>query len=63
MKALADEHFRYGEGVAGVSGDLVPGIWKRSAMAFAALAAVATLALGWSALQGVFQVIEHTVNA
>ena len=51
VRALGDEHFRYGELVAGVAGDFVPSMWKRLTMAFAALAAVTTLGFAWALLR------------
>ena len=46
VRALGDEHFRYGELVAGVAGDFVPSIRKRLTIAFAALAALFAVAFG-----------------
>ena len=50
MRALGDEHFRYGEAVAGVAG-AAAGPWNRLSIAMTALAAVSTLTLGWSLLR------------
>ena len=50
VKALGDEHFRYGE-LATVGADVGVGPWKRLTMGFAALAVVTTLGLGWSFLR------------
>ena len=50
VRALGDEHFRYGEVAAGVAGT-VASPWNRLTMAFAALAAVATLGFGWALLR------------
>ena len=50
VRALGDEHFRYGElATAGASAAVGP--WNRLTMAFAALAAVSTLAFGWALLR------------
>ncbi len=50
VRALGDEHFRYGEVVAGVGG-AAGGPWKRLAIAFATLAAVTTFGFGWTLLR------------
>ena len=50
VRALGDEHFRYGEAVAGVA-DEGGGPWNRVSIAMTALAAVSTLTLGWSLLR------------
>ena len=47
VRALGDEHFRYGE-LATAGADVGVGPWNRLTMAFAAIAAVLTLTLGWS---------------
>ena len=49
-RALGDEHFRYGEPATEGAG-LAVSPWNRLTTAFAALAAVLTLTLGWSALR------------
>ncbi|MCH7890512.1 MAG: serine/threonine-protein kinase [Gemmatimonadetes bacterium] len=50
VRALGDEHFRYGElAVAGTSAAVGP--WKRLTMAFAALSAVTTLIAAWGWLR------------
>jgi len=47
VRALGDEHFRYGElATAGPDGDFVPGIWKRLTMAFAAAFLVGAITVG-----------------
>ena len=51
VRALGDEHFRYGELTAAGAGGAAAGPWKRLTMAFAALAAVLALTLGWSLLR------------
>ena len=61
-KALGDEHFRYGEDVAGVAGDFVPSMWKRLTMAFATLAAVTTLIAAWSLLRPVSPALVTRVS-
>ena len=50
VRALGDEHFRYGELVAGVAG-ADSGPWKRLAVGFAALAGLFGLGFGWSLLR------------
>ena len=50
VRALGDEHFRYGDLAAASAGGTV-GPWNRLTMAFAAFAAVLALTLGWSALR------------
>ncbi len=50
VRALGDEHFRYGE-LATVGAGVGVGLWKRLTLVGWSLAAVATLALGWSALR------------
>ena len=50
MRALGDEHFRYGDAVAGVA-DEGGGPWNRVSIAMTALAAVSTLTLGWVLLR------------
>ena len=49
-KALADEHFRYGEEAAGVAG-ASRSPWNRLTMVFAALATVTTIGFGWAFLR------------
>ena len=50
VRALGDEHFRYGElAVVGTSAAVGP--WKRLTLAFAALAAVTTLGFAWPLLR------------
>ena len=50
VRALGDEHFRYGElATAGV--DVGVGPWNRLSIGLAGLATVLTLALGWALLQ------------
>ena len=50
VRALGDEHLRYGEPVAvGVGASVGP--WKRLTLAFAAVAALFALTLGWSLLR------------
>ena len=46
VRALGDEHFRYGEAVAGLAG-ADSGLWKRLSIGLATLAAVSTIGLGW----------------
>ena len=48
-RALGDEHFRYGDAVAGV-GAAAAGPWNRLSVALATSAAVLTVALAWSLL-------------
>ena len=48
VRALAEEHFRYGEAVAGVAAST--SLWKGSGMVPSGLALVLALALGWSLL-------------
>ena len=50
VRALGDEHFRYGE-LATVGADVGVGPWKRLTVAMTAFAAVATLVAGWSLLR------------
>ena len=50
VKAVGDEHFRYGEAVAGVGG-MRGGTWNRLTVAMSVVAATSTLALGWSMLR------------
>ena len=50
VRALGDEHFRYGEAVAGVAG-AAAGPWNRLTVAFAALATVSTIGFGWVLLR------------
>ena len=50
VRALADEHFRYGEAVAGVDSAGV-GPWKRVSIATTALAVVSTIGFGLSLLR------------
>jgi len=50
VRALGDEHFRYGEAVAGVSG-ATTGPWNRLTMATTAGAVLFALAFGWSLLR------------
>ena len=47
VRALGDEHFRYGEAVVGV-GAAGAGPWKRLSIASTALAATFAVAFGWS---------------
>ena len=49
-KAVGDEHFRYGEDVAGVVA-VAAGPWNRLTMAMTTLAALLALTLGWSLLR------------
>ena len=49
VKALGDEHFRYGE-LKGAGAGAGVGPWNRLTMAFAALAAVTTLGFAWALL-------------
>ena len=46
VRALGDEHFRYGEAVAGLAG-ADSGLWKRLSIGLATLAAVSTIGFGW----------------
>ena len=48
--ALEDDHFRYGETVAGVSGASV-GLWNRLSIGLAGLVTVLALTLSWSLLR------------
>ena len=50
VRALGDEHFRYGEAIAGMGGTST-GPWKRVAMATTVLAALFASAFGWSLLR------------
>ena len=50
VRALGDEHFRYGEAVVGVV-DADSGPWKRLSIGLAALAAVSTAVAGWALLR------------
>ena len=50
VRALGDEHFRYGEAVAGLAG-AASGPWKQIAVGAITVAAVTTLAFGWSLLR------------
>jgi len=50
VRALGDEHFRYGE-LEGAGAGAGVGPWNRLTMAFAALAAVTTLGFGWALLR------------
>ena len=50
VRALGDEHFRYGEVAAGVARASV-GPWKRLTIAMTTLAALLALTLGWSLLR------------
>ena len=50
VRALGDEHFRYGELATAGAGAAV-GPWNRLTMAFAALAAVTTLGFAWALLR------------
>ena len=50
-RGLGDEHFRYGEVMAGVAGDFVPSIWNRLTMAMTATTLLLALAFGWSMLR------------
>ena len=50
VRALGDEHFRYGESVAG-AGVASTGLWNWLTMATTALATLSTLMLGWSFLR------------
>ena len=50
VRALGDEHFRYGEAVAGVA-DAGAGPWNRLTVAFATLAAAFAITLGWLLLR------------
>ena len=49
VRALGDEHFRYGE-LATLGADVGVGSWKRLTMAFAALAALFAIGFAWSLL-------------
>ena len=51
VRALGDEHFRYGELATGVAGDFVPGIWRQLATGLAVLATALAVMLGWSLLR------------
>ena len=48
VRALGDEHFRYGELAATGAGGVATGLWNRLTMAFAALAVAASIAVGWT---------------
>ena len=50
VRALGDEHFRYGEDVAGVT-DVSAGPWNRLTLAMTVVVALSTLAFGWSFLR------------
>ena len=50
VRALGDEHFRYGEAVAGVDG-AVASLWKRVAILGWSAAAVFAVTFGWSLLR------------
>ena len=50
VRALEDEHFRYGE-LATVGADVGVGPWKRLSIGLAGLATVLTLTLSWSLLR------------
>ena len=50
VRALGDEHFRYGE-LATVGADLGIGPWKRLTMAMTTLAALLAVAFGWLVLR------------
>ena len=50
VRALGDEHFRYGELVT-AGGSAPVGPWNRLTMAFAALASLLAVAFGWSLLR------------
>ena len=51
MRALGDEHFRYGELATVDAGGAATGPWNRLTMAFAALASLFAVAFGWSLLR------------
>ena len=51
MRALGDEHFRYGELATVDAGGAAAGPWNRLSMAFAALASLFAVAFGWSLLR------------
>ncbi len=51
VRALGDEHFRYGEEAAAGAGAAAVGPWNRLTMVFAALATVTTIGFGWAFLR------------